>query len=49
MTPNTSTLGRCPRCGAEITPGAVLITYDTDDGTNAFAECPECASVVDPE
>lgn len=42
-------LGRCPRCDAEITPAYLVIEYETDGGRSAYAECPGCEEIVTPE
>lgn len=43
------TYGACPRCEADIDQHSVLVEYETTDGDQrAFAECPECRSVVSP-
>jgi predicted RNA-binding Zn-ribbon protein involved in translation (DUF1610 family) len=42
-------LGECPRCGQEIPRAYLLIEYETETGEmGVWAECPECADVVDP-
>jgi len=41
-------LGHCPECETEITRAGVIIEYETGGGTEAFAECPGCRSVVRP-
>ncbi|WP_199897039.1 DUF7837 family putative zinc-binding protein [Halarchaeum acidiphilum] len=43
------TLGRCPECGTEVPRNAMLIEYEDDDGSAAYAACPGCESVVKPE
>jgi hypothetical protein len=49
MTDTGSRLGCCPQCGREISHAYLLIEYETDDGGKGiWAECPECADVVDP-
>ena len=49
MSPDQSTLGVCPSCGADIPPARVLIRYETADAQEAtFAECPDCTAVVHP-
>lgn len=46
--PNT-VVGECPQCGREISRAYLLIEYETEDGeAGVWAECPECAEVVDP-
>jgi hypothetical protein len=50
MPPEAEPLGVCPECGADITPGQVLIKYKQDDGeTGRFAECFSCDEVVRPK
>lgn len=49
MTPDADVLGRCPRCDAPILRGQLLITYDTDNGPAAYAECLDCEDVIQPE
>lgn len=50
MSPDQSTLGICPSCGAGIPFERVLIRYETADaGQATFAECPDCTAVVHPE
>lgn len=44
----TDILGSCPDCGANITVGYELITYETPDGVRRYAECPDCRDVVHP-
>jgi len=41
-------LGRCPDCETEIPRAGVIIEYETGDGTEAYAECPDCRDVVHP-
>lgn len=41
------TIGTCPACEAEIADHDVLIAYD--DGDAVYAECPDCARVINPE
>lgn len=49
MSNPNAVLGECPQCGREITRTYLLIEYKTADGTEGvWAECPECADVVDP-
>ena len=38
----------CPLCGSAIRQDNVLIEYETTDGTDMFAECPDCKHVVHP-
>ncbi|MCU4750933.1 hypothetical protein ACLI4Z_09190 [Natrialbaceae archaeon A-arb3/5] len=49
MSTQHTPIGSCPRCGSTISPSSLLIEYETDDGTAAFAECPDCRDVVAPE
>lgn len=50
MSPDQATIGVCPDCGREIQPVHTIIEYEKNDGeTGAFAECPECNDVVEPE
>lgn len=49
MATNDSSLGRCPRCGAEIPEAYLLIRYETAAGEeSSFAECPDCEDVITP-
>ncbi|WP_255150056.1 phage terminase large subunit family protein [Halorarius halobius] len=48
MTDATPSCGYCPHCGATIPTGFLLITYDAAGERSAFAECPDCESVVTP-
>lgn len=48
MATTTHTVGTCPACGASIVHTDVLIEYETDSGPAAYADCPDCRSVVDP-
>ena len=42
--------GECPLCGTSITEPWVLIEYENTDGTTGkWAECPDCAEIVEPE
>lgn len=41
-------VGTCPECGASIPGFRVLIEYETDEGSDMFAECRECEEVVHP-
>lgn len=41
--------GTCPVCGSPIPTTRVLIEYETADGATAYAECPDCGTVVHPE
>ena len=43
-----STLGCCPECEEPIPARRLLIEYETDEGPDAFAECPDCGDVVHP-
>ncbi|QCQ77385.1 hypothetical protein E6P09_18880 (plasmid) [Haloferax mediterranei ATCC 33500] len=50
MTSDSTILGRCPDCGAEIEPYQSLIEFEEADGTTGvFAECYSCDEVVRPE
>ena len=49
MTDATPSCGHCPHCGATIPTGYLLITYDDGGEQSAFAECPDCDSVVTPD
>ena len=49
MSTHTTTLGRCPRCDVDIPQVALLIEYERRDGPAAYAECPSCRGVVNPE
>ncbi|WP_164471714.1 DUF7837 family putative zinc-binding protein [Halosimplex salinum] len=42
-------LGSCTECGASVFEVDVLVTYETDDGRQYYAECPDCRAVVHPE
>jgi hypothetical protein len=42
------TLGHCPDCATEIPLDLVIIEYETDDGRESYAECPDCREVVHP-
>jgi endogenous inhibitor of DNA gyrase (YacG/DUF329 family) len=43
-------LGRCPKCGKELSSAYVLVEYKKDDGTTGiWAECPICDEVVNPQ
>jgi len=46
--PNSSTLGACPNCRADLTAAHVLIEYEADGQHEAYAECPQCSEVVSP-
>lgn len=48
MQSRNSTHGTCPTCGETLQSHDILITYDTDDGTSHFADCPACRRVVHP-
>lgn len=43
-----SEIGRCPACGGAIPTYNILISYESDDGEQHYAECPECDEVVHP-
>lgn len=45
----TAKVGSCPVCGSPIPTRRVLIEYETAAGAAAFAECPDCGSVVHPD
>lgn len=49
MQRNRDPLGSCPECGERLFPGHALVEYETDEGTQHFAECPGCYAVVNPE
>ncbi|WP_191967160.1 MULTISPECIES: hypothetical protein [Haloferax] len=50
MNSDSSTIGRCPECGAELSPGQKLIEFEESEGTTGvFAECYSCDEVVRPE
>jgi len=50
MVNDTSFLGTCPFCGAEVERRHVILEYQAEDGeTRVWAECPDCCEVVDPE
>ena len=49
MSESASHLGTCPFCGSELSTGAVLIEYEVDDETRAFAECSQCDQPVRPQ
>jgi len=50
MTSDQSILGRCPECSEDIPAAWLLIEYETDDGgTDIWAECPACETVVAPD
>lgn len=50
MIDSNGVLGECPQCGREIPSAYLLIEYEAEDGTvGRWAECPECAEVVDPD
>jgi len=43
-------LGRCPKCGEELSIAYILVEYEKDDGTTGiWAECPTCDEVVSPQ
>jgi len=49
MYADTRPVGTCPRCGAEITPGRVIIRYERADGEAMYATCPDCRDVIRPD
>jgi len=50
MTPDESSLGRCPDCGEPISTAYLLVEYEKEDGqTGIWADCPSCDDVVAPE
>ncbi len=50
MNSDSSPIGHCPECGAELSPGQKLIEYEASAGTTGvFAECYSCDEVVRPE
>jgi len=49
MSPQHSPIGNCSYCGSEIRSSHILIKYESDQGDGVWAECPNCAEVVDPE
>ena len=48
MSETQETLGDCPDCEAAIPTSKLLIEYESSDGPDRFAECPECGGVVSP-
>ncbi len=48
MSRQTARLGHCPRCETPLAEHDVLIQYDRTDGTEYYAECPNCEAVVHP-
>lgn len=49
MTPDNSSLGRCPDCDEAIPSAYLLIEYETEAGEKGvFAECPGCGEVIAP-
>ncbi len=48
MATESAPLGMCPNCGSDITRGYLLIEYDTEEGAERFAECPDCREIVHP-
>lgn len=48
MSETQETLGDCPHCETSIPGSRLLIEYDSSDGPDLFAECPECEAVVTP-
>ena len=50
MNADESPLGRCPKCGEDISEAWILVEYEKDDGTEGvWTECPACEDVVAPE
>lgn len=49
MSSTPTSLGACPRCGADLPRNSLLIEYETDDGSAVYAECPDCETVVHPD
>lgn len=49
MASTQTILGTCPCCDAAIPDGWLLIEYETADGSDRYAECPECTQIVHPE
>ena len=48
MTRNVTIRGTCPHCETSLSSRDVLIEYETDTGTAAYADCPGCREVVNP-
>lgn len=46
---NRNQFGLCPNCGSQIRPAQVIIEYETDTATRAYADCPGCREIVHPE
>jgi len=49
MTPHQTVLGTCPACDTPIPDHRLLIEYERRDGPAAYAECPGCRAVVNPD
>lgn len=50
MTPEqTAEVGVCPFCEAAVTRRHVLIEYEADGEDRAYAECPACGEVGNPQ
>jgi hypothetical protein len=50
MNADESPLGRCPKCGEDISEAWIIVEYEKDDGTEGvWTECPACEDVVAPE
>jgi len=49
MSVDATHLGACPDCGSQIPRTNVLIEYERRDGPAAYAECPGCRAVVNPD
>lgn len=48
MATEPASLGRCPDCSGRIPRGYLLIEYETEEGSQRFAECPDCREIVHP-
>ncbi|WP_435153912.1 hypothetical protein [Haladaptatus sp. DFWS20] len=48
MATESARLGVCPNCDGSITCGYLLIEYETENGVERFAECPDCRDIVHP-
>jgi hypothetical protein len=48
MATKSATLGTCPECEETIPGGYLLIEYETTEGPEQFAECPDCRTIVHP-
>lgn len=48
MSETQETLGDCPDCDVSIPMSQLLIEYESSEGPDLFAECPECGGVVSP-